>query len=82
MESTRDTDDERSVSRKKAKGTTGKVVSNSEIDIDSFFTHLLNSFNLSEVDTLRQTDSDKELVDRVIMVYKESMSEKASDSGH
>ncbi|KAI3750340.1 hypothetical protein L2E82_20974 [Cichorium intybus] len=69
MESTSDTDDERSVSRKKAKGTTGKAVSNSDIDIDSFVTHLLNSFNLSEVDTLRQMDSDKELVDRVIMVY-------------
>ncbi|KAI3508569.1 hypothetical protein L1887_23577 [Cichorium endivia] len=74
MESTSDTDDERSVSRKKAKGTTGKAVSNSDIDIDSFVTHLLNSFNLLEVDTLRQRDSDEELVDRVIMVYKESVS--------
>ncbi|KAI3740686.1 hypothetical protein L2E82_31156 [Cichorium intybus] len=50
-------------------GTIGKAVSNSDIDIDSFVTHLLNSFNLSEVDTLHQTDIDKELVDRVIMVY-------------
>ncbi|KAL4558001.1 hypothetical protein LXL04_036197 [Taraxacum kok-saghyz] len=44
-------------------------VSNSDIDIDPLVTHLLTSFNLSEADTFRQSDSDKELVDRVLLVY-------------
>ncbi|XP_042754452.1 histone-lysine N-methyltransferase, H3 lysine-9 specific SUVH1 [Lactuca sativa] len=62
-------DDDRSVIRKKAKGTTGIHVSHSDSNINSFVTNLLNSFNLLEVDPFRQSDSDKELVDRVIMVY-------------
>ncbi|CAI9301420.1 unnamed protein product [Lactuca saligna] len=67
METGSEVDDKRRVTRKKVKSTI--AVSNSDIDIDSFVTHLLESFNLLDVDSFRQCDSDKELADRVLMVY-------------
>ncbi|KAI3507482.1 hypothetical protein L1887_22468 [Cichorium endivia] len=69
METASDVDDKKRATRKRSKGTTGIAVSTSDIDIDNFVTHLLNSFNLLEVDTFRQSDSDKEFVDHVNIVY-------------
>ncbi|KVH95057.1 histone-lysine N-methyltransferase, H3 lysine-9 specific SUVH1-like [Cynara cardunculus var. scolymus] len=62
-------DEKKPKTRRKSRGAAGIAVSNSEIDIDSYVTHLLGSFNLLEIDTFRQADSDKELVGRVLVVY-------------
>lgn len=62
-------DDKKRVNLTRKRAKTGKAVSNSDIDIDSVVTHILNSFNLLEIDTFRQSDSDKELVDRVLIAY-------------
>ncbi|KAI3819929.1 hypothetical protein L1987_13782 [Smallanthus sonchifolius] len=55
--------------RRRVTGTTAIPVSNSEAVIDSLVTNLLKSFNLVEMDTFRQADSDKELVDHVVIVF-------------
>ncbi|KAI3677992.1 hypothetical protein L6452_37269 [Arctium lappa] len=62
-------DEKRPKTRRKSRSSAGIAVSNSEIDIDSYVTQLLRSFNLLEIDTFRQADSDKELVGRVLVVY-------------
>ncbi|KVH07493.1 histone-lysine N-methyltransferase, H3 lysine-9 specific SUVH1-like [Cynara cardunculus var. scolymus] len=56
-------------SRKKAKGRPAIAVSLSEVDIESLVNNLLKSFNLVEIDTFYQANSDKELVERVLIVY-------------
>ncbi|KAI3682294.1 hypothetical protein L1987_82181 [Smallanthus sonchifolius] len=73
--STIDTDDSSDAirrkrkARKSVKGTEAVAVSNSEVDIDQLVNHLLRSFNLVDINTSLQADSDHDLVQRVVMVY-------------
>lgn len=69
MEIGSDADERKRAARRKAKTGAGIAVSNSDIDIESMVTHLLRSFNLVEIDTFRQSDSDREYVERVLVVY-------------
>ncbi|KAK1426989.1 hypothetical protein QVD17_15671 [Tagetes erecta] len=55
--------------RKIVKGPQGVAISNSEIDIDEQVNHLLRSFNLVDINTSLQADSDHDLVQRVVMAY-------------
>lgn len=55
--------------RKSVKGPQAVAISNSEVDIDQMVNHLLKSFNLVDIDTSLQADSDHDLVQRVVMVY-------------
>nr|GEW95943.1 histone-lysine N-methyltransferase, H3 lysine-9 specific SUVH1-like [Tanacetum cinerariifolium] len=55
--------------RKSVKGPQAAAVSNSEVDIDPLVNHLLKSFDLVDIDTHLQADSNHDLVQRVVMVY-------------
>lgn len=55
--------------RKTVKGAQAVAVSSSEVDIDPLVNHLLKSFQLLDIDTMLQADSNHELVQRVVLVY-------------
>ncbi|KAK9069314.1 hypothetical protein SSX86_013430 [Deinandra increscens subsp. villosa] len=55
--------------RKIVKGPQAVAISNSEVDIDHLVNNLLRSFNLVDINTSLQADSDHDLVQRVVMVY-------------
>nr|XP_043636277.1 histone-lysine N-methyltransferase, H3 lysine-9 specific SUVH1-like [Erigeron canadensis] len=59
--------EKKSVTRKKTRA--GNPNSSYDADIDSMVNSLLRSFNLLEIDTFRQANSDKEFVDVVVVVY-------------
>ncbi|KAJ0713896.1 putative [histone H3]-lysine(4) N-trimethyltransferase chromatin remodeling SET family [Helianthus annuus] len=70
-----DTDDSSDVGKRKrkarkiVKGPQAVAVSNSEVDIDHLVNDILRSFNLVDINTSLQADSDHDLVQRVVMVY-------------
>ncbi|KAI3811806.1 hypothetical protein L1987_21538 [Smallanthus sonchifolius] len=70
-----DTEDSSDVARRKrkarkiVKGPQAVAISNSEVDIDHLVNNLLRSFNLVDINTSLQADSDHDLVQRVVMVY-------------
>ncbi|KAK9057794.1 hypothetical protein SSX86_022632 [Deinandra increscens subsp. villosa] len=55
--------------RKLVKGGEAVAISNSEVDIDEMVNHVLRSYNLVDINTSLQADSDHDLVQRVVMVY-------------
>ncbi|KAF5786000.1 putative [histone H3]-lysine(4) N-trimethyltransferase chromatin remodeling SET family [Helianthus annuus] len=69
METGSEVNDKSRVTRRKVRSKSGIPVSSVDVAIESVAENMLKSFNLVEIDTFRQANSDKELVDRVLIVF-------------
>ncbi|KAI3760671.1 hypothetical protein L1987_51069 [Smallanthus sonchifolius] len=69
METGNEFNDKARVIRRKVKSKTGVPVSNTDVAIESLVNKMLRSFNLVGMDGFHQANSDKELVDRVLIVF-------------
>ncbi|KAI7736892.1 hypothetical protein M8C21_032323 [Ambrosia artemisiifolia] len=61
--------DKTPVTRRKVRSRSGIPVSDTDVAIDSLAEDMLRAFSVAEIDTSRQANSDKELVDRVLIVF-------------
>ncbi|XP_076911710.1 histone-lysine N-methyltransferase, H3 lysine-9 specific SUVH1-like [Bidens hawaiensis] len=69
METGSEVNEQTRVARRKVRAKSGIPVSTADIAIDEVVNNMIKAFNLVEINTFHQANSNKELVDRVLIVF-------------